>query len=337
MAPCERMAMSVMVTRLVTAVMVLLLAWPVALGAQPTGRVYRIGLLGSQSASTQLVRIDAFRQQLRDLGYEEGRTLVIHYRWAEGDYQRLPKLANELVSLNPDLIVAVGGVHPALAMKAATQTIPVVFLAGDPVAAGIVPSIARPGGNLTGFDVIGGDLNAKRLGLLRDALPGLTRVAVLWNPGVRAGASRPRSVELAANALKIRVRFHEARTPDAIDTAFAEARREGPQALLVLSDPMLDSHRSRIVDLAAETRLPAVYQWREFAENGGLMSYGTDLVEIHRRVATYVDKILKGTRPADLPVEQPTRFELVINMKTARVLGVKVPPALLLQADRLIE
>lgn len=207
--------MTLTVTALATAVILLLRASPLAAQAQPAAKTYQIGVLASQSASMHQLRVEAFTQRLRELGYEEGRNLTIHYRWAEGDYHRLPGLANELVRRNMDVIVASGGVPPALAVKAATRTVPVVFLAGDPVGAGIVPSIARPAGNLTGFDVIGGDLNAKRLELLRDALPGLTRVAVLWNPGIQAGASPPRSVERAAHALKLRVQFHEARTPGA--------------------------------------------------------------------------------------------------------------------------
>jgi putative ABC transport system substrate-binding protein len=315
----------------------ILLAAALAAHAQPAGKVYRIGFLGSASLSANQLRVEAFRQGLRELGYVEGRNIVIEYRWAEGNYERLPGLAKKLVSLNLDLIVSTGGNPTVQAASAATKTIPIVFLTSDPVAAGVVLSLARPGGNLTGLDVFSIELDVKRLGLLKEALPGISRVAVLWNPANPSGVPQRNRTEIAAQTLGVRLQVLEARLPSEIDTAFAVMARERPDALLVVADPMLDSQRKRIVELAARNRLPGIYQWREFAESGGLISYGADLLELYRRVATYVDRVLKGARPADLPVEQPTKYELVINLKTARALGLTIPQPLLLRADQVIQ
>jgi ABC-type uncharacterized transport system substrate-binding protein len=309
-------------------------------GAQQTGKVYRIGFL----STTTLAYVEAFRQGLRDLGYVEGRTIVIEYRSAEGHYERLPNLAKELVGLNVDLIVSVGGPPSALAVKAATKTIPVVFLASGVVAYGLVSSLSRPGGNLTGLEVFTIELDAKRLELLKEALPRAIRVAFLWNPGTEAynpsnptGAAQRKRLDTAAQSLGVRLRRIEARVPVEIDTAFAAIGRERPDALLVQGDATLNNQRQRIVELAAQTRTPAIYPWREFMEVGGLMFYGASLPEMYKRAAAYVDKILKGAKPADLPVEQPTKFELVINLKTAKALGLTIPQTVLLQATQVIE
>ena len=313
-----------------------LLGVPVAANAQPSGKGYRIGLLGSASASANRLRVDAFRQGLRDLGYTEGRNITIEYRWADGHYDRLPDLAKELVNSNPELIVSTGGRPTVVALRATTKTLPIVFLTVDPLAEGMVLDLARPGGNLTGLDVFSAELDTKRLRILKETLPTVTRIAVLWNPGNPSGVPQRNRTEIAAHALGLQLHLAEARLPSEVDTAFAAMARERPDALLVLNDAMLDGQRQRLVHLAAQARLPAMYQWREFAEGGGLMSYGADLPQMYRRAATYVDKILKGAKPADLPVEQPTKYELVINLKTANALGLTIPQSILLLADRVI-
>lgn len=313
-----------------------LLAAPSAAKAQQAKKVQRIGLLGSATATGSRVRVDAFRQGLRDLGYTEGQNIAIEYRWADGHYDRLPSLAREMVARNPDVIVSTGGRPTAVALRAATKTIPVVFLTVDPVADGIVLSLLRPGGNLTGLDVFSAELDTKRLAIFKEALPKITRVAVLWNPGNLSGVPQRNRTEIAAHTLGIQLNVLDARVPSDIDTAFAALARERPDALLVLNDAMIDSQRDHIVQLAAQARLPAMYQWREFTEAGGLLSYGADLMQMYRRAATYVDKILKGAKPADLPVEQPTKYELAVNLKTASTLGVTIPQSVVLLADRVI-
>ena len=317
--------------------LVVLLAAPLAAQAQQAGKVYRIGYLSPSPPET--FRVEVFRQALRELGWIEGRNIAFEYRWAENDYARLPGLAKELVALDPDVIIA-GSPPAALALKTATRTIAVVFLGGPAVETGLVASLARPGGNVTGLDVLAADLNVKRLDLLKGAIPTASRVAVLWHRASQAGASRPQSVEsvdAAAKALGLQPRFLEVRHPTEIDAAFATMARERPHALLVMSSPMLSSQRLRIVGLAARHRLPAMYQWREFAEAGGLMSYGANILDLYRRAAVYVDKILRGAKPADLPVEQASKYELVINLKTAKALGLRIPQSVLGRADQVIE
>jgi len=315
-----------------------LLAAPFDAEAQPqTGKVYRLGLL----ATAAVPYIDAFRQGLRDLGYVEGRTIVIEYREAYS-YELLPVLAKELVGLNPDIIVSVGGSPSARAVSAATKTIPVVFLASDVVAGGLVSNLSRPGGNLTGFEVFTTQLEVKRLEILKGTLPRVSDVALLWNPeSATYNPSNPTSqrqhIEAAARTLGIRLRMLEAGDLREIDAVFGVLRRERPDAVLVSSDAMFTSRRQRIVELAMQARIPTMYGWREFVEAGGFMSYGTSLPDLYRRAASYVDKILRGARPGDLPVEQPTKFGLVINLKTARALGLTIPPSLLLRADQVIE
>jgi len=312
---------------------------PVAAEAQQVAKVARIGYLaGSLAANPHLP--EAFRQGLRDLGYIEGRNLVIEYRSPEGKPERLPALAAELVALKVDVIVA-GGTPQALAAKQATRTLPIVFAAAaDPITSGLVTSLARPGGNVTGLSQLAPELVGKRLELLKQAVPGVSRVAVLWQPGgmgERMDKDMLKEANLAARALGVQPQFIEARGPDDFDRAFSDMTRARAGALTVLTSPMLFSERRRLADLAAKTRLPTVFPWREGVDAGGLMAYGANAADVYRRVATYVDRILKGTKPAELPVEQPTKFELVINLKTAKVLGLTIPPSLLARADHVVE
>jgi len=279
---------------------------------------------------------EGFRQGLRDLGYVEGRNVVIEFRDAEGKLERLPALAAELVALKVDVIV-VGGTVAALAAKQATRTLPVVFVSAiDPVTDGLVTSLARPGGNVTGLSALAPELVGKRLELLKQAVPGVSQVAVLWQPGAlgeRTERDLRKEAEVAARALGVRLQFVEARGPDDFDRAFSDMTKARAGALTVLGSTMLINERRRLVDLAAKNRLPAVYGLREYVDAGGLMCYGPNNADMSRRAATYVDKILKGAKPGDLPVEQPTKFELVINLKTAKALGLTIPPSLLQRAE----
>jgi len=319
-----------------------LLAAPLAAEAQQAAKVARIGYLSPNLATGPHLR-EAFRQGLRDLGYVEGRNLVIEYRDAEGKVERLPALAAELVALKVDVIVTEGGntVVP-LAAKQATRTLPIVFAtAADAVGSGLVTSLARPGGNVTGLDSLSTELVGKRLELLTQAVPGVGQVAVLWLPGVygeRTEKEMLTGAEVAARGLKVRVQFVEAtRDPADLGRAFSDMTRARAGALTVLPNNMFRREHRRLLDLAARHRLPAVYPWRDFVDAGGLMSYGASLTDLSRRAATYVDRILKGAKPGDLPVEQPTKFELVINLKTARTLGLTIPPSVMSQADQIIE
>src|SRR5262245_12669204 len=312
--------------------------WPVAANAQQPAKIARIGWLGHNLARNPQVR-EAFRQGLRDLGYVEGRNFVIEFRDAEGKFDRYPALAAELVALKVDVILA-PNTGAALAAKQATRTIPIVFIGtSDAVGFGLVTSLARPGGNLTGLSSLDAPLVGKRLELLTQAIPGVSLVAVLWRPGEVEGADKIglKGTEVAARALGVRLQFVEARGPEDVDRAFSDMTSAGVGALIVLPGALLGDERRRLVDLAAKNRLPAMYSWREFVDAGGLMSYGPNGADMLRRAATYVDKILKGAKPADLPVEQPTKFELVINLKTAKALGLEVPPLLIAQANELIE
>ena len=317
-----------------------LLASPLAAEAQQPGKVARIGYLASNLAASPHAP-EAFRQGLRDLGYVEGRTIVIEYRDAEGKLERFPALAAELVALKVDVIVAGGGTPAALAAKQVTRTLPIVFaVVGDPVGSGLVTSLARPGGNLTGLSNVAAELVGKRLEQLRHAVPGVSRVAALWQPGnfpARTEEDMVKEAEVTARAMGVRLQFVEARGPEDFDRAFSDMIRARAGALTVLTSSMFFSERRRLADLVAKNRLPAVYPLREFVDAGGLMSYGADVADLFRRAATYVDKILKGAKPADLPVEQPTKFELVINLKTAKALGLTIPPSLLQRADQVIE
>jgi ABC-type uncharacterized transport system substrate-binding protein len=318
-----------------------LLAGPFGADAQPTAKVFRIGYLAANSLATSPPNLhEAFRQGLRDLGYVEGRNVVIEYREAEGKFERLPGLAAELIALNVDVIVAPTTVA-ALAAKQVTRPLPIVFFgATDPVTGGLVGSLARPGGNVTGLSGFSPELVGKCLEVLKQAVPGASRVAILWQPG--SGGERTekdtlKGAEVAAQVLGVRLQLVEARGPADIDSAFSDMTRGGARGLTVWTSAMLVQERGRLVALAAKHRLPAVYTLREVVHAGGLMSYGHNQADLNRRAATYVDKILKGARPADLPVEQPTKFDLVINLKTAKALGLTIPPSLLQRADQVIE
>jgi putative ABC transport system substrate-binding protein len=308
--------------------------------AQQAGKIARIGYLTGTNLAASPRLHEAFRQGLRDLGYVEGRNLVIEYRSAEGKLERLSALAAELVALKVDVIVA-GGRPPALAAKQATSALPIVFaVAADPVADGLVTSLARPGGNVTGLSNLAPELVGKRLELLKQAVPGVSRVAVLWQPGARSERTDKdmlKAADVAARTLGVRLQFVEARGPADFDRAFSDMTRARADALTVLPSPMFINERRRLVDLAAKNRLLAVYPLREYVDAGGLMAYGAHLADLFRRAATYVDKILKGAKPADLPVEQPATFELVINLKTASALGLTIPPSLLGRADEVIQ
>ncbi len=317
-----------------------ILAAPLAVEPQQATKVPRVGFLSANSPFDPQFKpyLDAIRQGLREVGYVEGQSIAIEYRWAEGKYQWLPDLAAELVRLKVDVIVAAGGVPVAQAARQATQAIPIIIVGpADPVAAGLVSSLSRPGGNITGLATITDELVGKELDLLRELAPKVSRVAVLWNPANPGNAPQLRKAELAARALEVRLRPLEAEDPGAIDLAFTAMTKERVGALLVLGDTMFITQRERIADLAAKSRLPAVYGNRLHAEAGGLMAYGANLLDMSRRVASYVDKVLKGAKPADLPVEQPTKFELVINLKTAKALGLTIPRSLLLRADEVIQ
>ncbi len=310
-------------------------AVPFAAEAQQAAKVARIGFLATNGAVAPHM-LDAFRQELRDLGYVEGRNLVTEFRDAAGKLERLPALAAELVALKVDVIVTATG-PGALAAKRATRTIPIVFaVAADPITDGLVISLARPGGNVTGFAVLASELVGKRLELLKQAVPGFDRVAVLRQPGAEPEQTendRLKGTESAARALGMRLQIVVARGPEDFDSAFAEMTKARAGALIMGGGNMFFSERRRLVDLAAKHRLPAVYGQREFVDAGGLMSYGPNQTDLFRRAAAYVDKILKGAKPGDLPVEQPTKFELVINLKTAKALGLSMPQSLLLRAE----
>ena len=320
-----------------------LLVAPLAVGAQPAGKVPRIGILALFRPEHPQARelSDAFRQGLRELGYVEGQNIIIEYRSAQGRLERLPDLFAELVSLNVELILSLGGTPAARAAKQANITIPIVAPGmADPVSDGLIASLAHPGGNVTGSTFLGPGLVPKRVELLKEAFPGISRVAALWHPGAyseRTMRDMLKETELAAQTLRVQLQLLEARGPNDFDRAFSAMIREHAGALIVLPSVMFYEEHKRIVDLATKNRLPAVFAFREAVAAGGLMAYGANLPDLFRRAATQVDKILKGTKPADLPVEQPTKVELVINLKTAKALGVTIPPSLLQRADQVIE
>ncbi len=311
-----------------------ILVAPSAAEAQPPAKVPRVGVL-AYGAGPEV--IDRLREGLRQLGYIEGQNIALELRDAEGKSERLPGLATDLVRLKVDVIVSQGG--PATrAAKEATATIPIVMApGGDPVQEGLVASLARPGGNITGLTALSPELGGKRLELLKEAVPKVTRVAVLWNPVNPGHRPALKEIEVPARSLGVQLRLAEARDPDELDRAFAGMANARVGAVLVLGDSMFYSQRRRIVDLAATSGLPAMYFRKEFVEAGGLMSYATNVADVDRRAAYYVDKILKGAKPADLPVEQPMRFELVINMKTAKALRLTFPPSIMVRADQVIQ
>ncbi len=305
--------------------------------AQQAGKVPRIDYLSSASPSAISARIETFRQGLREFGYVEGKNLVIEWRYAEGKLDRLPALAAELVRLNVDIIVSASP-PVTRSVKDATVTIPIVMAQDqDPVGNGFVASLARPGGNITGQASFTPELSGKRLELLKEIIPRLARVAVLGISTEPGNAQALKEVELAAGAFKVQLQYLDVLDPKDIETAFRAAAKGRADAVLVQNSPFLISHRTQVADLAVKNRLPAIYYSTEFAEDGGLMSYGVSFIDLHRRVATYVDKILKGAKPADLPVEQPKKFELVINLKMAKQIGLTIPPNALARADKVIK
>ncbi len=312
---------------------------PPAVDAQLPGKVVRIGTLlsGSRPASPDWKQRWAFVEGLRELGWVEGQNLTIEDRWAEGKTVRLPELAAELVRLRVDLLFTVSW-PAAVAAKRATTTIPVVIVsAGDPVGTGLVASLAHPGGNVTGLGDLATELSAKRLQLLTEAVPRVSRVAVLWNSTDGGMTLRFRQIQIAARTLGVTVRPLGVQEPDDFDQAFTAMTQERPDALFVISDPLTGAYRKRILEFAAKHRLPAMYENRGFVDDGGLISYGPSPSDLLRRGAAYVDKILRGARPADLPVEQPTRLELVVNLKTASSLGLTLPQSILIRADHVIQ
>jgi len=312
-------------------------AWPLAARAQQAGKVHRIGVLETISTTLNVANFYALREGLRQLGYAEGQNLVIEYRSADGRDDRFPGLARELLALKVDVIVT-RGTPAAKAVKNATSTVPVVMMAsGDPVGVGLVTSLARPGGNITGLSAIVGELSPKRLELIREIVPGLARIAVLANTSNDAVRRDWARIETAARSLGVQSQLLDLRESDALGPTFDDASARRADALVVVIDAITQANQQRIVDLAMKHRLPAIYSSREFVDAGGLISYGVSYPDLYRRAATYVDKILKGTKPADLPVVQPTKFELVINLKTAKALGIEVPPSLLALADGVIE
>ena len=315
---------------------VLLTTAPAAAAQQPK-KVPRIGYLSGVSPSAISDRTEAFRQGLRELGYVEGKNIVIEYRWAEGRVDRLPDLATELVRLKVEVIVT-SGPTPTRSTKEATVTIPIVMTqVGDPVGNGFVASLARPGGNITGLSTLAPELSGKQLELLKEIIPKLSRVAVLGTSTNPDSAQSLKETELAAGAFGVKLQYLDVLGPKDIETAFQAARKGRADAILALSSRVLVSQRTQVVDLAVKSRLPAIYRNREDVEAGGLMSYGVSLTDLSRRAAAYVDKILKGAKPADLPVEQPMKFEFVINLKAAKQIGLTIPPNVLVRADKVIK
>ncbi len=302
--------------------------------AQQPKQIFRIGVLLSGSTLTNNSRIAALRQGLRELGYVEGKNIIVDYRFAEGKTERFPVLAAELVGLKPDVLVTSGS--PGIrALMNATSTIPIVMAAiGDAVGSGFVKSLAQPGGNITGLSLLNTDLSTKRLELLKEGVPHLSRVVVLTHPS--SGKLSVEATLSVAEPLKVRIQVFEVQGPNDFDRVFLSAKKGGAEAINVLASPILYSHRQVLVDLATKHRLPGMYEAKEFVEAGGLLSYGANLDDLYRRAATYVDKILKGTKPADIPVEQPMKFEFIINLKTAKQIGLTVPPNVLVRANKVI-
>jgi ABC-type uncharacterized transport system substrate-binding protein len=303
--------------------------------AQQQAKVPTIGWLGARSASAPAREV--FVQEFRSLGYVEGKNVAFEYRYAEGKLDRLPALVDELVHLKVDVLLA-PSTPAAVAAKKATKTIPIVFYSGsDPVAAGLVDSLARPGENITGFTTMTAVLAGKRLELLKETVPKLTRVAALWNPQDASSVQTWKESQVAARELGLQLHSMEVSSSNQFENAFKEATKAGSSALALMGSPFFYSNQKQIVELAAKHRLPAIYSNKEFVVSGGLMSYGADEAEPYRRAAVFVDKILKGIKPADIPVEQPTKFELVINLKTAKALGLRIPPVVMMRANQVIK
>jgi ABC-type uncharacterized transport system substrate-binding protein len=314
-----------------------LFAAPFVADAQPAGRTVTIGYLGNSSPTLESKLVEAFREGLRQLGYMEGRNLLIKFVWAEGQQERHPVLARELVRLTPDVILT-AGTPGTLAAKQATQSIPIVTaIAGDAVATGLVASLAKPGGNVTGLSTLAPELDGKRLELLKAAVPKLARVAVLRNPANPFTTIAWKAMQPAAEALGLKLQPVDASSPNDLDRALATIKAAHPDGLVFIVDRFLASYRAAIVQFVATNRLPGMFPYPEFAQEGGLMTYGPDYADLFRRSATYVDKILKGAKPGDLPVEQATKFELIVNLKTANALGLKIPQSVLIRADEVIK
>jgi len=302
--------------------------------AQQAKKVPRIGILFIGGRNQP--HLEAFKQGLRERGYTEGKNITLEYRYAEGKEDRLPVLAAELVHLKVDVIVVTADVS-AQAVQQATKTIPIVVTTGDPVAWGLADSLAKPGGNVTGLSVLLADLSGKRVEILKETFPKATRLATLWNPTGRVATPVFKETSMAAQALSLQLHSFEVQTPQDIEKAFLDMPKVRPNALLVILSPLVTLHSKRIVEMALKQHLPGMYPTRQFAEEGGLMAYGPLIGDLYRRAATYVDKILKGRKPADLPVEQPTKFEFVINLKTAKQIGLTIPQSVLYRADKVIK
>jgi putative ABC transport system substrate-binding protein len=310
-------------------------AWP--LGVHAESKIPRVGFMGNSTAALEANLVDAFREGLRELGYEEGRNIVIEYRWADGKYERFSALIAELIAAKVDVIVT-AGTPAALAVKKATTTVPVVMVAvGDPVGTGLVPSLARPDGNLTGLSSVAPDLEGKRLELLHEVVPKLSHVAVFFNSLNPFHVVSIGQAHASSQAMGIKLQEHDIRKSEDLDGAFAVIRKERPDALLILADRVFLHNRQRMMDFTEEQRLPNVNAYHELVEAGGLMSYGPSYEDMHKRAAIYVNKILKGAKPADLPIEQPTKFTLSVNLKAAKVLGISMPATLVARADEVIE
>jgi len=323
---------------LISGLCALLLALCVPAEAQQPTKIARIGFLGGMSAPTFAERMEVFRHQLRELGYIDGKNIRFEQRWAEGKLEDLDGLATELVKRKVDVLVTFGGTAPAIAAKKATYTIPIVMAAGgsDPVKAGIVASLARPGGNITGLANSFTELRGKQMELLKETIPKLSRVAVIWNPNSPSADSGSRYTESEARTLGLRLQSLEVTKAGDFETAFKAAKKERAGAILVTANPLIFTHFDRIAELAAKNRLPTIHSQKEFVESGGLMIYGPNEVDIYRRAAIYVDKILKGAKPVDLPVERPSKFQLIFNLKTAKRIGLAIPPNVLARADKVI-
>jgi putative ABC transport system substrate-binding protein len=305
--------------------------------AQQHKKMARLGFLSALTPAAVSDHLEAFRQRLRQLGWSEGQNLTVEYRWAEGKYERLPDFTAELVHLPVEVIFANSGVA-GLAAKRVTSNVPIVFeMLGDPVSSGLVTSLARPGGNVTGVSGLGPELSTKQLELLKEILPQLARLAVLSNPSNLIAAATLRETEMAAKSLAVRIQSFEARAMDNIEAAFAGMKRQASDALLVVADPMFANHRDRIRSLVEKYRVPTIYYESRWVPEGGLMSYSPSQLEQFRKAAALVDKVLRGAKPSDLPVEQPTKLELVINLKAAKQIGLTIPPNVLARADRVIK
>jgi putative ABC transport system substrate-binding protein len=299
--------------------------------------MHRIGYINVGPAGPNAPNVAAFRAGLAELGYVEGRNIAVEFRWGDGKSDRLPALVDELLALKPEIIAAFGGAVTVRAVTAATATVPIVFITGDPVAEKIVPNMARPGGNATGFAVLAGELEPKRLELLQQMLPRVKRIAVVWNPTQPYVEGIYRSTEEAASRLGMTLLPWQARNVAELEQAFVQIAGAKADALFIVADPVLGLERARIVEFANRNRLPGIYFFREFADIGGLASYGTSLTAVHRRAAHYVDQILKGAKPGNLPIQQPTTFELILNLKTAKALGIAIPQTVRQRANEVIE